>query len=226
MILTVSKAWADIKFAIDHFQLKKVVIIGCGDCSAVCQTGGTIGVKKIADRLMADKINVIASIVIETPCDVRLLKQELKRIQEEFENADGFIVASCGIGAQTVGEVTTKPVIITTNTIMSAQTERIGIYHEKCRSCGVCWLNETGGICPITACPKEMLNGPCGASFNGKCEVGNYTRPCGWIQIFERLKHQGNLNFFQKVRPPRDWAQYEKRRDTNQVNEMKNYYAD
>jgi ferredoxin len=225
MILTTSKSWADIQAAVDQWQMKQVVVIGCGSCAAACQTGGTEGVKKIIASLEQSKISVLASIIIEEPCDARSLKQELKLIQTEVEKSDGIIVASCGSGAQTVMEVTNKPIVITTDTHLIAQTERIGIYHEKCRACGNCLLNETGGICPITECAKSMLNGPCGGVKDGKCEVGEYTQPCGWILIYERLQKLGRLDLFGKIRQPLDWSRDFSRRNSDVRKEMKTYYA-
>jgi ferredoxin len=225
MILTTSKAWSDIRSALDQWQLKKVIVVGCGSCAAQCQTGGTEGVKKIVQNLQKEHIQVLASIVIEEPCDARAVKQELRNIEPEIKQAEGFVVASCGGGAQTIFEVTDKPVVITTDTLLIGQTERIGIYHEKCRACGKCWLNETGGICPITACAKSLLNGPCGGVIGGKCEVGGYTRDCGWIRIYNRLQSQNQLQLFNKVRPPRDWALDYKKRDSDIRKEMKTNYA-
>jgi ferredoxin len=225
VILTVSKSWADIKEAIDRWQIKKAVVIGCGECAARCATGGTEGVSKLIDQLKRDNITVLSSIIIQEPCDIRITKQELKRIKNAIDAADGLIVATCGSGAQTIGEITDKPIIITTDTIMMAQTERIGVYHEKCRACGYCWLNETGGICPITACAKSLLNGPCGGVKDGKCEVGNYSFPCAWIQIYEKLKTQDKLELFKKYRAPCKWSQINNRREIDIRQEMKEEYG-
>jgi len=225
MILTTSKDWTDIKDALAMWNLKKVVVVGCGECSAQCGTGGTEGTTKLVEALQKDNIQVITSIIIQEPCDMRAVKLELRRIKDAVDKADGLVVAACGSGAQTVAEAVDKPTIITTNTIMPAQTERIGVYHEKCVACGTCWLNETGGICPITACAKSLLNGPCGGVKGGKCEVGNYTRSCGWVKIYEKLKAQNKLELFSKYRPPMDYTRLVKRKDTDLKTEMKSYYA-
>ena len=225
MILTVSKKWSEIREACKQWQLHTVAVISCGSCSAQCGTGGTEGLKKIVASLEQDGIKVAASIVIEEPCDRRLVKNDLRHIKDQTQDIDGYLVASCGMGAQTVREITNKPVIITADTIMMSQTERIGMYHEKCRACGQCLLNETGGICPITTCAKSLLNGPCGGVIDGKCEVGGYQNDCGWVAIYNRLKDMGQLELFSKVRPPRDWSLVTKRSTVNTRKEMKNYYA-
>mgnify|MGYP000863712416 CR=1 FL=1 len=225
MILTKPKNWTEIQAAIKEWNLRKVVVVGCGSCSAQCGTGGTEGVKKIVENLEKEKVQILGSIVIEEPCDGRLVKNELRQINEEVDQADGFIVASCGSGAQTIFETTEKPVIVTTDTVMISQTERIGLYHEKCKACGKCLLNETGGICPITACAKSLLNGPCGGVIDGQCEVGNYTHPCGWIAIYNRLKHLNRLDLFKKNRQPRDWSLESQNQTVNVQKEMKDSYV-
>ena len=63
----------------------------------------------------------------------------------------------------------------------------------KCDQCGECYLNLTGGICPITACSKSLVNGQCGGSKNGKCEVDSEME-CGWERIYRRLKEIGRLD--------------------------------
>ena len=225
MILTKSKTWAEIQQAINQYHLQKVGVISCGSCSAQCGTGGTVGLEKITKNLIAKNYEIVASMIIEEPCDKRAIKNNLKHLGKDLDNIDGFIVASCGSGAQAVAEVSEKPTIVTTDTIMIAQTEKIGVYHERCRACGQCLLNETGGICPITACAKSLLNGPCGGVIDGKCEVGNYSQPCGWVAIYNRLKKLGQLENFMKYRPPRDWSLETRKNEVNVRAEMKNYYG-
>ncbi len=75
-----------------------------------------------------------------------------------------------------------------------------------CLACGDCILDETGGVCPITRCPKGLLNGPCGGTVKGKCEVGGYEEDCAWTLIYENLKKQGRIELFTKFRPPRDFS--------------------
>ena len=40
---------------------------------------------------------------------------------------------------------------------------------------------------------KSLVNGPCGGTKNGKCEV-NPEMDCGWERIIQRLKAQGRLD--------------------------------
>jgi hypothetical protein len=90
------------------------------------------------------------------------------------------------------------------NTISMGAPEEQGIYMEKCGGCGDCVLHLTGGICPVARCSKSLLNGPCGGSQNGKCEIDPET-PCGWDLIYRSLKEQGRLDLMDVVIAPKNW---------------------
>ena len=130
MILTTAKPWSEIEKAIEEYDLKKIVVIGCGLCSAQAGTGGTEGVKKIVENLEKGNKEVLASIVIEEPCDKRAVMKDIRHIQEQVDQADGLIVAACGTGVQTVQEVTGKITITPTDTIMISQT-RSNVEHAE-----------------------------------------------------------------------------------------------
>jgi hypothetical protein len=181
-------------------------------CAAKCQTGGTEELKKMAEKLTQEGFEILSTIVIEEPCDMRISRVDLKRIEDSVKEADALLALACGLGGQSITEVLMKkyphiPVYIGTNTEFMGMTERIGRFYMRCRGCGSCFLNETGGICPITTCAKSLLNGPCGGQIDGKCEVGNYKNPCGWIQIYERLKELGKLDLFSKLRTSLSWQE-------------------
>ena len=74
-----------------------------------------------------------------------------------------------------------------------------------CGGCGNCVLDKTAGICPIVRCSKSLLNGPCGGSQDGKCEV-NSEIDCAWQLIYDRLKAQGRLETLEEIEPPKDWS--------------------
>lgn len=205
MILTTRKDVSEIKQAIEMLRVKSIVVIGCGVCSAKCGTGGTEGVKSATEMLKEMNVDVIATMVVDEPCDRRISKTSLKKIKDDIDKADAVMALSCGVGAQTIAETTDKPLIVGTNTQFVAQTVNLTKYYDYCQGCGNCVLNETGGICPYTRCAKKMLNGPCGGPINGKCEVGNYQYDCAWVLIYEKLKAQGRLDMFLKYREPRDW---------------------
>ena len=181
----------------------KVFIIGCGTCSTSCQTGGENEVAEMADKL-GEK--VIGTAMVEEPCDRRINRRDLKQSKEILKEADAVLVLSCGSGVQTLADYTGKVVLPGLDTCFIGETERIGKFYDRCRACGECILDETGGICPITRCAKALLNGPCGGQVEGKCEVGEYENDCAWVLIWKRLKEQDRLDMFMKFRPPRDYS--------------------
>ncbi|MCF2139257.1 MAG: methylenetetrahydrofolate reductase C-terminal domain-containing protein [Candidatus Lokiarchaeota archaeon] len=224
MIITTPKSWDEIKLAIERWNLHKLIVVSCGGCAAKCGTGGTEGLEKLLSFLKTLDLKILASMVIQEPCDLRNLHRDFQYVDEEINQTDGFVVASCGIGAQVIGDYFQKPVVITTNTIMMGETIHLNEYSNRCVACGHCILNETGGICPITLCPKSMLNGPCGGMFQGKCEVDNYQNDCAWVQIYNRLEKLGKSSLFAKIREPQDWN-LRRRINLNLHQERKFFYS-
>ncbi|MBD3352252.1 MAG: hypothetical protein GF364_12265 [Candidatus Lokiarchaeota archaeon] len=136
--------------------------------------------------------------------------QALRKIKDEVNDADAVLSLACGLGTQALNRVMGKrfkgkPALTALDTVFMGETERYGKFYERCRACGQCMLNETGGVCPIATCAKSLVNGPCGGSVEGKCEVMNYTKPCGWVLIYEALERIDRLDLFLKVREPRNW---------------------
>ena len=201
MIITKKKPDEEIEEMTRPFG--KLFVVGCGTCSTSCQTGGEEQVAEMVEKL-GDKI--IGSAMVEEPCDLRINRRDLKKHRDAIKEAEAIVVMSCGVGVQTVGDYSGKIVLPASDTVFIGETERIGKFYDRCKACGECILDETGGICPITRCPKSLLNGPCGGQVEGKCEVGEYEDDCAWVLIWERLKEQDRLDLFMKFRPPRDYG--------------------
>jgi len=180
---------------------KRVFIVGCGTCATLCQTGGEEQVEEMANLL---RERSVGKVVVETPCDIRVLKRDLSPHLGMIESADAILALCCGAGAQAISELTGKIVIPGLDTLFLGETERIGRFYERCRACGDCIIYETGGICPIVRCAKGLLNGPCGGMANGKCEAGGYMRDCAWVLIYRRLKELGMTQRFMEIRAVRD----------------------
>ena len=200
MIITEQKPFEEILEMLKPFN--KVFIVGCGTCSTLCQTGGEDQVKEMAERLKDKEIT--GTVVVETPCDARILRRDTRGLKEKIEEADALLCLCCGAGVQDITDRIEKVCVPGLNTKFLGQTERIGMFYERCRACGECLLYETGGICPIVRCPKGMLNGPCGGMYDGKCEVGGYVRDCAWALIYERLKKLGMIDLLKSYKSPRD----------------------
>jgi len=216
LIITVQKPLEEILELLKPY--KRIFIIGCGICCTTSKTGGEEEVKRMAETL-GDK--VIGYTVVESPCDSRVLRRDLKHHLDKVKSADVILTMCCGCGAQNIEEYTNKPIVPALNTQFLGKVEKIGVFDEKCRECSDCVLGLTGGICPVTLCPKGLLNGPCGGTADGKCEVGGYVRDCVWIKIYKRMKERNQLHIFKKIKPPRDYSLMSKPRSVV----VKKHYA-
>lgn len=211
VVITTKKEDEEVFEALENYKVKKATLVSCGTCAALCQTGGTEGAKEWQEKLEQKGIEVVAVIVSEDVCDNRVMKKDLRKIDDEIGQSDAIVTLSCGLGVHSIVHTLEKkhpgkPVLITNNTQFIGETERIGRFYKRCQACGDCLLNYTGGICPIANCAKALMNGPCGGMVDGMCEVGDYKRDCGWILIYNRLKEIGRLDLFGKLRDARDWT--------------------
>ncbi len=184
---------------------KKILVLGCGTCTTVCMTGGEKEVSILATELrMLDKDLEVLEDTIERQCD----REFIEEIEKKIAECDAVLSMACGAGVQLVAEMfEDKPVYPALNTKFIGVAEEQGRWSEVCTACGDCLLAETGGICPVTRCSKGLLNGPCGGSVDGKCEVDPENLDCAWQLIYDRLKRLGRLNVLEKVREPKDWSQ-------------------
>jgi len=205
LIITVQKPDEDIQRMLSG--LNKIFLVGCGTCATECKTGGEEEVKAFKAKLEKMGKRVTGQIIVESVCDQRLTRLDLKRNNEAVDSADAILVLSCGTATQTVSELSKKTTIPGCNTQFIGTIEKIGRYYERCRACGDCILFETGGICPIARCGKALLNGPCGGQAKGKCEVGGWKNDCAWILIYNRLHDADRLDLFKRYRPPKDYSQ-------------------
>jgi len=181
---------------------KKVFIVGCGDCATVCQTGGEEQVKEMKEKLEAEGKTVTGWIVLNPACHLLEVKRGFREKKEEVNAADSLLVMACGNGVQAVAEASGMLSHPALNTLFLGSIQRFGQYLERCSLCGECILEQTGGICPVTRCTKGLLNGPCGGSKEGKCEVDS-EKDCAWELIFNRLKEIGQLERLKTFQPPK-----------------------
>jgi ferredoxin len=185
---------------------RKVLLLGCGTCVTFCLAGGQREVSIIASALrMAAKLKglplEVGEATIERQCDNVFLEQAADTIK----NHDAVLSLGCGAGVQALAErYSGKPVYAGLDTAFIGILEERGVWAEKCGACGSCVLHLYGGICPVTRCAKQMLNGPCGGSREDHCEV-DPARPCAWQLIYLRLKEIGQLDQLKKTKPPKNW---------------------
>lgn len=127
-------------------------------------------------------------------CNPENMKLRIQKHMEKIAAADVVLVLSCGVGVQTVSEyLEEKPVYAACDTYRLPGFQGVTPLEYNCDQCGECYLNLTGGICPITACSKSLVNGPCGGTKNGMCEVDG-SMECGWERIYRRLEELGRMD--------------------------------
>ena len=183
-----------------------VYLIGCGTCATLCHTGGKSEILEMKDKLEASGKKVTGWMVIPTACD-ELTRYALQENARDIEAADCILVMTCAFGVQTVslylGE--TKPVYPALNTLFLGVEESPGHFIEVCMQCGSCVLGRTASICPLVRCAKSLLNGPCGGSSGGKCEISPDVL-CAWQMIYDRLVAMGRLDELEEIAPVKDWS--------------------
>lgn len=204
MIVAERKPFKEINEMLAGYN--KVLTVGCKTCVAVCLAGGEKEVGLLNKELtLARKVSgnpiKTGAVTVERQCDMEFLA-ELDDIVDQY---DAIVSMACGAGVQFLAErFPEKPVLPAVNTTMIGANRDVGWYEEKCRSCGNCLLGITGGICPITMCAKSLMNGPCGGTNQGNCEISK-DQPCAWYQIYERLAKQDRLDNILKITEAMDW---------------------
>jgi hypothetical protein len=183
---------------------KSVYIIGCGSCATTLHTGGKAEVLEMKDKLEKAGKKVTGWMIIPTVCD-QLTREALIESGEALKSADSILVMSCAFGVQTVNFYSDKPAYPALNTLFVGKEEQPGYFIEVCMQCGECVLAQTAGICPLVRCAKSLLNGPCGGSVGGKCEI-NPDTPCAWQIIYDRLAAQGQLDKLEEIQPIKNWS--------------------
>jgi electron transport complex protein RnfC len=122
--------------------------------------------------------------------------QTEKKLQDMIpEDTEHVLVVSCGLGIQTVADLAGKPVYAASNSLNYRGHHGMALTKKSCDACAQCYLNITGGVCPIVDCSKSLVNGQCGGAKNGKCEVDS-SKDCAWEKIYRRLEKQGRLEEF------------------------------
>lgn len=186
---------------------KKVLVLGCNECVTVCEAGGKKEVAVLASALRMYFANQgravdVDEITLERQCDNEYL-EEIRNVADQY---DAIISLACGVGVQfTAEKYHSIPIFPGVNTCFLGATEKRGLWTERCQACGTCILAYTGGICPVSRCAKRILNGPCGGSSKGKCEI-NKELDCAWQLIIDRLKAIDRMDLYDCVFPIKDWS--------------------
>lgn len=203
MIITKQKRIDDI---LDFIESESVFLIGCSECATVCKTGGEDEILEIKDILEKNMIEVTGWTILEPACNLLNDKRILKQYKNVLEKTKKILVFACGNGVQTVSEILVDfDVFSGTDTLFLGEVKRIGDFEKRCNLCGECIQSEFAGFCPVSRCPKKMLNGPCGGSVNGKCEIDS-NLDCVWTLIYQKLKNKNQMGFLKTIVEPKDWS--------------------
>lgn len=204
MIVAEAKPLDEIKCLVADAE--KILVVGCGTCVTVCFAGGareaavTASMLRMAGRLEG-KERQVADVTVQRQCDWEYVDP----IADQVAAVDVVLSLGCGVGVQALVERFPDTWVVPgLNTKFMGVTLEQGVWAERCAGCGDCLLGLTGGICPIARCSKQLLNGPCGGSIDGHCEISAET-PCAWQLIYDRLASKGKLDALMEVQPPKDW---------------------
>jgi len=186
---------------------QRVLILGCGTCMTVCDTGGEREVSylhnalRVAQAKGGNGTHTFSEYTLKRQCDAEFLEL----LSDKIKDIDVILSLGCGIGVQAIAErFPDIPVLPGVNTSFMGMAKEWGVWDERCAACGDCRLEETAGICPITRCTKGILNGPCAGTKNGKCEA-NKDMDCAWVLIYKRLERLQQLDKMRRYYPPRNF---------------------
>ena len=185
---------------------QRILLVGCNECVTVCAAGGRKEVGLLSSALQVafmktGKVLEVKELTLERQCDPEYVEELVSQI----DGVDAVLSMACGCGVQEIAKrFKDKPVFPAVNTSFMGASERQGVWVERCQGCGDCVLGITGGICPIARCSKRLLNGPCGGSTGGKCEI-NPEIDCAWHLIWEKMKALGIEKSYDQIMPAKDW---------------------
>ena len=204
MIVAEQKQIDEIIGSLKDFN--KIVIASCGTCVTVCMSGGEKEALAVQGMIQADAAEegreISVSVVnLKRQCDNEFIDD----LEEELLDGDVILSMACGVGVQFLAEKYRDKVVLPgLNTKFYGAAKELGYWTELCAGCGDCLLEKTGGVCPIARCSKSILNGPCGGSQEGKCEIDSNI-DCAWQLIYDKLQALGRLDRLVEIYKPRDW---------------------
>ena len=203
MIITKQKDFNELLSSIGK---EPIFIIGCSECATMCHTGGEKEVLEMKGALEDKNILVTGWVILEPACHLQNDKRILRKYKDEVNKANKILVLACGNGIQTVSEIIENADVIAGNdTLFLGEIKHANEFEKRCNMCGDCIEDLFGGFCPVSRCPKSMLNGPCGGSIDGKCEVDSNI-DCVWDLIYKRLKEKKQLHLLKIIQEPKDWS--------------------
>lgn len=186
---------------------KRILVLGCASCVAECAAGGEKETAMLASALrMAARMDKQEVEIEEKTLDRQCVNEFIVLLDDIIDKYDAILSLGCGAGVQAVADMFSEtPVIPALNTEFLGETKNQGLWVENCLGCGDCMLFYFGGVCPLARCSKQLFNGPCGGSVDGRCEI-NPDLDCAWQLIIDRLSKFGTLERLEEICPPKDWS--------------------
>ncbi len=198
----------EIDWILDRLaSFHNVVVLGCGECATVCFGGGEREVEELCCALQLavqekDEAAEFHGLTCERVCDWEFVEP----FADTLRDADAVLSLACGAGSNLLADkLETVRVIPGVDTIFLGANAGPDRWTEMCAACGDCIIDQTFGICPVARCAKTLMNGPCGGSKDGKCEIRDDVE-CAWAKIVERARAMGRLDELERIIPPKDWS--------------------
>lgn len=204
MIIADRKSLAEIQNMVKNCD--KILVVGCKGCVTVCNVGGLKEVQILASALRIGrkkdkKPMEVDERVLERQCDPEYVEQ----LKDEVDSYDAVISMACGVGPQFLSErYPNQRIFPAVNTTFFGGAVRHGVWEERCVGCGTCVIHHFDGMCPIARCSKSLMNGPCGGSADGRCEISRDI-DCIWDLIVRKKMDQGRLDDLMHIMPAKDW---------------------
>jgi ferredoxin len=186
---------------------EKILVVGCKGCVTVCNVGGSKEVGILAATLRiagkrAGKELKVDEHTLERQCDPEYVDE----LKDRVAVYDALVSLACGVGPQFLSErYPDRKIFPGVNTKFMGGAVEHGMWAERCAGCGACVVHHFGGLCPIARCSKSLLNGPCGGSSGGKCEISPDVE-CIWDMIVRKLMKDGKLDDLIEFRSAKDWT--------------------
>jgi hypothetical protein len=205
VIVAELKPISEIRKSIDRYN--SILVVGCDSCVAECAAGGFRETMLLVAALKLSYQKDGKNPKITEAClDRQCVDDFIAGIANQIPEHEAVLSLGCGAGVQALARVyTDTPIIPALDTLFIGETQSRGVWQENCLGCGKCKLAHFAAVCPVTRCSKRLMNGPCGGSKNGLCEV-NPEIACGWEMIIRRLEAIGELDRLNEYVPPVDWS--------------------
>jgi ferredoxin len=204
MIVADRKSLNEILDMVKNYN--KILVVGCKGCVTVCNVGGLKEVQVLAaslkiGRKKEERPLEVDEKILERQCDPEYIEQ----LKDVVDNYDAVVSMACGVGPQFLSEAyPNQKFFPAVNTTFYGGAVSHGIWEERCAGCGSCIIHYFDGLCPIARCSKSLLNGPCGGSDRGKCEISKDV-DCIWDKIVKKKIAQGRLDDLLPITPAKDW---------------------